>query len=317
MKHFIIKIFNAYWLKEYILLLRYLRYSSEPLKNQMLISIIDDKRNCQGLTDRLKGIVSIFALSKALNIPFKCIFTHPFYLTEFLVPNKYNWVPTEEELSNSVKDVRFRIMRKQNTIKRLIRILPSKKQIRIYANMDYLEEINSKYNQQFEWGSLFNELFQPTEILKLQLNENLEKIKEKDFVACTFRFQSLLGDFKEYHNKSLSNDEQEILIQKNIIGLENLLKKDHCPILVTSDSSTFISRIKNIPNIYTMPGKVVHMDCVCDEQNEVYLKSFIDFFMLSKAKKIYTIGTNKMYPTNFPVYAAKVNNIPFERIIIK
>jgi len=65
-----------------------------------------------------------------------------------------------------------------------------------------------------------------------------------------------------------------------------------------------------------MAGRVVHMDCIDTESDEVYMKSFVDFLMLSKAAKIYSIGTSQMYPTEFPLYAARVNNIPFERILI-
>lgn len=316
MKRFLLKITNAYWLKEYILLLRYYKKSLSTLKRPMLISAIDNRRNTQGLTDRFKGIVSIYALSKALNIEFKCVFTHPFHLSEFLIPNKYDWLPANDDLSASIKDVRFRIMRKERTLKRLLNILPSNKQVRVYANVDYLEELNHSFNQNFKWGELFNELFIPTEMLEKQLNYHLNIIRESEYIACVFRFQSLLGDFKEYKSKSLSENERELLIEKNRKALVKLIENSQCKVLITSDSMLFISEIKDLKNVYTLPGKVVHMDCVSNEQNEVYMKSFIDFFMLSKAKKIYSIGTKQMYPTSFPFYAAKINDIPFERILI-
>ena len=37
---------------------------------------------------------------------------------------------------------------------------------------------------------------------------------------------------------------------------------------------------------------------------------------LSEARKIYRVGTSYMYPSEFPVYAAKVHHVPFENIII-
>jgi hypothetical protein len=316
MKRFITKIINAYWLKEYIMLLRYYKISFKSTPTPMLISVVDNKRHCQGLTDRLKGIVTVYALSKAMNIRYKCIFTHPFLLSDFLIPNEYDWQPAENELSDTIKDVRFKIMRKEPTLKRLLRIFPTNKQIHVYANYDYLEEINQKFKQNFQWGELFRELFKPSPELEMQLSLHLKNINEGEYIACTFRFQSLLGDFKEYNYQALSPEKQDQLIEKNRNALSDLLDSANCPILVTSDSMLFISQIKDLKNIYTLPGKVVHLDCVSDERNDVYMKSFIDFFMLSKAKKIYSIGTKIMYPTNFPVYAAKINNIPFERILI-
>ncbi len=45
------------------------------------------------------------------------------------------------------------------------------------------------------------------------------------------------------------------------------------------------------------------------------MKPFIDFFyLISEAQKVFSIKNKDMYPSGFPQYAAKVNNIPFERI---
>lgn len=318
MKRFIIKIVNAYWLKEYILLLRNFGINLKSSQQKpMLISIVDDKKNCQGLADRLKGIITIYALSKATNLTFKCIYTHPYKLTDYLLPNQYNWLPSEEELSKSITEVRYKIMRKEPTLKKLLRVFPLKKQVRVYANYDYLDEINQRYKKDFDWGTLFNELFKPSDILKKELEYHLNFIKEGEYVGCTFRFQSLLGDFKDFNSKSLDQEQQEQLIEKNAQALRSLIYTVKCPVLVTSDSITFISYIKGLENVYTIPGKIIHVDYAADERNDVYLKTFVDFFMLSKAKKVYNIGTKMMYPSQFPVYAAKSNNVPFERIVIE
>lgn len=315
MKQRIVRFFNAYGLREYLMLLKYNRFTVESQKEPMLISCIDGRRNTQGLTDRFKGIISIFALSKALNLPFRCIYTHPFNLKDYLLPNEYNWLPNDDELSISVSHVRFKILRKQPTLKRLLHILPTEKQIHVYANVDYLDEINRRYNQNFRWEDLFKELFIPASELESQIQHHLDRLGE-NYLACVFRFQSLLGDFREYNYQSLSNEQQQQLIGKNREELQKLIQNSGCPVLVTSDSMKFINAIKNIPGVYTLPGKVVHLDCTFNEEKEVYMKSFIDFFMISRAKKIYSVGTRNMYQTEFPLYAAKVSNVPFERILI-
>lgn len=282
----------------------------------MLISMVDGRRLGKGLTDRFKGIISVYALSKAINAPYRCIYNHPIQLVDFLMPNGYNWVPQSSELSESVSGVRFKLLRKQHTIKRLLKVLPLRKQVRVYANLDYLDEINYKYNQQYQWGQLFNELFKPTKVLDDRLQVHLDNIGNTGFIACVFRFQNLLGDFEEYHFKPLPEAEQQQLIEKNITALKRISEQSHVPVLVTSDSSTFIAAVKDLKNIYTIPGKVVHIDNVADAESEVYLKSFVDFFMLSRAQKIYSLGTGIMYKTDFPKYAAKVHNVPFERILV-
>lgn len=283
----------------------------------MLISMVDGRRLGKGLTDRFKGIISIYALSKAINAPYRCVYSHPIQLVDFLAPNDYNWLPRPDELSETVRGTRFKLLRKQHTIKRLLNVLPLKRQIRVYANLDYLDEINQKYNRQYQWGQLFNELFKPTKRLENRLHEHLGEMGNGAFIACVFRFQNLLGDFKEYHFKPLPDEEQQRLIAKNIAALKQISDQSDVPMLVTSDSSTFIAAVKDLKNIYTIPGEVVHIDNVADAESEVYLKSFVDFFMLSRAQRVYSLGTDIMYKTDFPKYAAKVHNIPFERILIE
>src|SRR5690554_4686761 len=144
--------FNAYGLREIQMLLKYHKFSlRRSEKKPMLISMVDGKRLGKGLTDRFKGIISVYALSKAINAPYRCIYDHPIHLTEFLAPNKYNWTPQSGELSETVSGVRFKLLRKQHTIRRLLKVLPLRKQVRVYANLDYLDEINRKYNKQYQW----------------------------------------------------------------------------------------------------------------------------------------------------------------------
>lgn len=301
-------------LKERILLYKYYDFSFKNKKsNPLFISIFDNRRNSFGLTDRFKGIVSLYAYSKIKNIEYKCHFTYPFELSKFFIPNKYDWSLNENELSNNLFDVKILILQGEKG-KRLMHF-KQKKQLHAYINRDFLPVFNNKYGTEFEWGELFNELFKPTIKLENQINYYIDLIGS-DYIACVFRFQSLLGDFKEYNFSALPKTERQTLINKCIKSL-NVLKKDSMkPILVTSDSSTFISEISGIEGIFTMDGKVVHLDCVDTESDEVYMKSFVDFMMLSKANKIYSIGTSQMYPTEFPLYAAKINKIPFERILI-
>jgi len=316
-KKAIVRFFNFYGLKEYYMVLKHYRLSAKRVRKPMMISVVDSRRQTKGLTDRFKGIVSVYALAKANGVPFRCIFNHPMELTDFLVPNTYNWVAGSGELSESVWDVRFRIMSKQPPLRRLTNLFPLKKQVLVYAKVDYLDKINKKFNQRYQWGQLFNELFKPTKLLENQLQLHHNQLENDRYIACVFRFQNLLGDFKEYHFKPLPSADQQALLTKNVKALQRISDQSNVPVLVTSDSVTFIAAIKDLKNIYTIPGKVVHIDNVSEAESNVYLKSFVDFFMLSRAQKIYSLGTDIMYKTDFPKYAAKVHNIPFERILIE
>ena len=302
-------------IKEIYMRFRYYQFSFfRKNKKQIYIAVFDGKRIGYGLADRLKGIVSLYAFSKIKNIPFRCDFTSPFDLSLFFEPNQYDWQLQEGEKTSFSSDVRVLIVQGEGKGKRLL-WLKTKKQVHAYLNRDYLPVFENKFNVSFDWGELFHELFKPTEKLNNQINAHLERINS-NYIACVFRFQSLLGDFKEYHYTQLSSDGQQDLMNVCMETLHLLRGKHHLPILVTSDSSKFLSFVSGLENIFIISGKVVHIDCTNDAAEDVYMKSFVDLMMLSKADKIYNVVAGKMYPSAFPLYAAKINNVPFERIVI-
>jgi len=302
-------------IKETFMRFRYYKFSFlRKNKKQFYIAVFDQKRTGFGLADRLKGIVSLYAFCKIKNIPFRCEFTFPFDLSLFFQPNQYDWQLKEGEKSSFSSDVRVLIVQGEGNGKRLL-WLKTKRQVHAYLNRDYLPIYKKKYNVSFDWGELFHELFKPTERLNLQINEHLNRINS-NYVACVFRFQSLLGDFKEYQYTTLSFDGQKDLMNACRETLCLLRGKHHCPILVTSDSSKFLSYVSELENIFIISGEVVHLDCTHDAAEDIYMKSFIDWMMLSKADKIYNVVAGKMYPSSFPLYAAKINNVPFQRIVI-
>ena len=63
-------------------------------------------------------------------------------------------------------------------------------------------------------------------------------------------------------------------------------------------------------NVYIIPGKVGHIDY--DNGDDVNMKTFLDFFLISKAEKVYLARSGKMYHSAFAKTASLVNNRPFE-----
>jgi hypothetical protein len=199
--------------------------------------------------------------------------------------------------------------------RRLLALKTSKRQIHYYGNMDVLPAINEHYGTSYSWGELFRRLFKPCPILQQRIEEIQSSIGAPYFSAV-FRFQNLLGDFEEYHFKSESDKtKREEVISKCLDGIRNLQTTDPgMPVLVTSDSVTFLERAAALEGVHVIPGKVVHVGSKGGEKYDTYLKSFVDFYMLAGSTKIYGLATPEMYKSEFPMYAAKVNDIPFERI---
>jgi len=286
-------------------------------ENHFFIQVIDGSTFHGGLTDRLKGIISSYLYCKIKNITFKINHISPFNLSSFLIPNSYNWtLPSKDVLSENIFESKLLYLIGDPSIHRLIS-LKTKKQIHCFSNRDIINELNIHYGTTYTWGSLFKELFKPSEYLQKELSK-YKKIAGENYYSAIFRFQNLLGDFIEYDDvKELDEINKSLLINKckqSIIELKN--KLGNTRILITSDSKLFLNEISSIEELITFPEDNVHMDNTSGQSLKIYQKSFIDFILISESLGVYSIGTPIMYKTEFPLYAAKINNIPFERVEI-
>lgn len=297
--------------------------SEEPL----LIAMIDGESFHGGLCDRFKGIISLYAFCKKHHYPFRIRYTYPFRLEDYLMPAVYDWTLKEGEYTDNPRYCKILYMRGEHYATRLLN-LQVKKQIHFYTNRDLLSRINEAYsktesdNEEYDWGELFRELFKPVGTLQERLNDISMKIG-KDYDAAVFRFQNLLGDFKEYHFKELvDKNEAENLLAKCLEYVQQLkASSPNRALLVTSDSITFLNHVSRISGVHIIPGTLTHMDSVKHDSSssgslDHHIKAFLDFYMVSNAQKIYRVGTPIMYPSQFPVYAAKVNNRPFESVTL-
>jgi len=307
------------WLayKKLQLLQYYLKISfSDYKKEKYCILKIDGRVHHGGLVDRLKSAVIIYGLCKANNIPFKLYFSSPFPLENILIPNKYDWLINNEELTNSIIDTKIIT----SYIGKLKLKFKNKTQIHVYNfGGGYIDDVNSQYHTDYTFSSLYQELFQPGEILSMQIDRMKKKVGGK-YISVCYRFQSLLGDFYEgkyFEKKRLTfkKSEQEKLIEISINTLMKIKEKHpNMPILVTSDSSTFSSIVSKISNIVTIPGKTVHMDFTFNEEESTYMKSYLDLYMLSGGEKIYRVSGRGLYETGFPKVAALMTNNKIEFI---
>ena len=280
-----------------------------------VISMVDGKMWHGGLTDRFKGIVTGYLFAQYLDRPFRIKYSFPFNLTDYLIPNEYNWVIDDEDISSSIFTSRALCTRHENG-RRMLKVKP-KGQIRFYCNVDLTEVLDfTPFNQ--KWGDIFNRLFRPSPLLQKELDHQLNKLG-CEYVAMVFRFQNLLGDFEEYKYKKIEDPEyRERLIEANLEEIRNIIeqirkKSDEARILITSDSAEFLERAEKISGVYSIKGKSAHVDTK-GTGNTNHIKAFVDFFMISKAKEVYSVTIDNMYPSDFPNYASKVGGIPFHRI---
>lgn len=275
-----------------------------------VVFMIDGRTIHGGLADRLKGICSAYAYCKEKGLSFKLNANYPFDLKDYLIPNKYDWSISPENICYSTvcaKPVLLNDYQLNVKLHRfyLNRCLKDYKQIHLYSNSPFLSE---------KIAESFQELFKPSERVLQDLDHLRQSIGlGTKYISITTRFQQLLGDFKEVGYKTLSVDEQKKLVEKVIDKVKSLHEGLYAgtQILCTSDSITFLQEVDKLPYVHIIPGKVVHMDHTTDASFEEYEKSFLDLFMLMDAQKLLLLQTGDMYSSGFPRFAAQISNKPF------
>lgn len=297
-------------------------YSTEDalkqLENKRIVCIFDGKIKNGGLADRLRGIISIYKICKEQNLDLKIFFTSPFRLQEFLIPNKVDWTIGKDELNynTTITDLCYIDTKTGSAYE-------AKKQREWFRRefkkkyMEFHVRTNAIFSYNEDYSTLFNELFKPSSRLQSSI-EREKKMLGTSYISTSFRFMNLLGDFNETVelHKKLTKEEQNELIIKNIKQLQ--LLHDKYPskrILVNSDSATFLQTVAKLCYVYVIPGDITHIDGKNDsDEYNTYEKTFLDFYMIANAEKIYLLRTGQMYNSGFPFAASKIYNRPFERI---
>ena len=272
-----------------------------------IVVMIDGRQLHGGFADRIRGIVTIYQFCKDRKIPFYINYTYPFELNEFLEPNKYDWRIDKSNLVYNLNAAQpcllYEWMYPHKFHKWYLKLLClRRKQLHVYTNSHFEYE-------KFSIG--FNELFKPVPNLKVLIDKHKKSIGDK-YNVMVFRFQQLLGDFKEGNNIVLSEEKRQILISKCINKIRIMYNGKK--LLITSDSITFINKVKSLDFVYVIPGSVVHIDYTENAPLSTYMKTFLDFFLIANADIIYLLLTDNMYKSGFPKTASKVFNRPFEVI---
>lgn len=299
--------------KEKVLKLKWYKWKHETF-NVTAVAVVDGRFYSGGLTDRFKGIVSLYAWAQSRSIPFRIEYTYPFSLVEYLIPNKYDWTIKDGDYVKTINAADIIYSVGEPTVIKRLRHKGYNKQVHFYGNRDLLSTLNVDLD---EWGRIFTLLFKPSPRLQSSIDTAKSSIGNGYF-SVVFRFQNLLGDFPEYDFKPLNtNKAKRELINTCLHIIREIIEKESgrtC--LVTSDSQSFLQSASVLKGVKIIPGSLVHLGSNANGSYEQYEKSFVDFYLLSESAKIYSVVSGNMYPSEFPLYAAKVNNIPFERIFI-
>lgn len=279
---------------------------------QVIINIHNGLLHSGGLTDRLKGMCTLYMFSKKENYKFQIFFNSPFNLEKYLLPNVYDWTVSENILSYNLKTTAIYIWENELLARNFFQLNKDKEQLHIDCNSG---ECFQNYSE------LFHELFKPSLLLTTELKLHTQRLGGYgNYISITLRFQNLMGEFKEGKSTSLDEKECSMLINNCLVGINEIKMKykNIDKILITSDSNIFREIAANSYSYiytYVLPEETGHID-YADAGKGKEFTAFLDMFLIAKAKKAYQIKSSVMYNSDFPSMAAKINDVPYELILI-
>ncbi len=291
-----------------------------PHLQRQAVVMIDGKMSHGGLTDRFRHILSVYSYCKDNGIPFRLYYVYPCDLTDILVPAGYDWRIRPDQLSRHFLDSgeidlyvdkegcdeEFNARHLGALDEAFGRTWP--RQYRIYGNAFFGKG---------RYRDLFNELFRPSPYLEERINRYAE-VMDEPYESITLRFQRLLGDFDEGNYPILSPEGQNDLIRRCADKVDKLYRQGYfhtVKVLITSDSVRFLNHMAQRNYVYTIPGKLEHMDYTQNPDLEINAKPFIDLFLLREASRLTLLQTGDMYRSGFPAFAAELGGKPYQEIL--
>ena len=291
------------------------KHSKVSSKN---ILMVDDRVTHGGMFDCLKGIITIYAISKAQHKDFRVHFVSPFRLEDYLCPNEYDWRLGKESLEYHFPLARPVFAYGEFAHPR--RLWKNRKcETHFYYGYNSLDKVNAHFGTHYDWSQLYKELFLPQPHLQELIDFYKREIGD-EYIVTHFRFLNLLGDKMEYAsmNPTLPKEEQELLMRKCKDVILDLMKKHPSKrVMLATDSNRFVAFVRQrIPDIYTIPGKIKHVGTARTASDAEVTKMFLDYYLIGGAEKVYSLWAPGMWKSAFPQYAAMIGGRPFERIRI-
>ncbi|ETD21588.1 MULTISPECIES: O-fucosyltransferase family protein [Prevotellaceae] len=307
-------------IREPRLILKYYKpfsFSVHKPVEERFVFMADGRFPHGGMFDRLKGAISVYAVSKVRGKEFKLNFSSPFCLEKYLRPNQYNWTIDKKELDYHYPSSRPLFLYGECSYPR--RLVKNRKcEAHFYYGYDSLDYLSAKYGVAYDWGELYNELFRPTIYLQKYIDFYKKDIG-KDYIVLHFRFLNLLGDHTEFNiNPTLCLERRRELMELSVGEMKRIIEEyPYYRIMLATDSNCFTEYVREmLPDVYIVPGEIRHIGTANETNDTENVKMFIDYYLIAGAKKVYNIVAPGMWKSAFPEYAAKIGGAEFERIII-
>lgn len=295
------------------------RFLGKRREKPLYVFMADGKRNHGGMFDRIKGMLTVYAVAKAHRADFRICFTSPFLLSDYLLPNMYDWRVEEDELCYNYPLSRPLIVYGEYSHPdRLLR--RRRGETHVYYGYDSIDKVNERYGTAYTVSGLYKELFRPNERLQERLDTLNERLGE-GYIACHLRLTNLLGDSVELFGnylKVLPEEEREPMMERCCEVMRGLMTAHPGRrLLLCTDSNVFMEYVRRVmPEVVFVEGTAKHIDTAGETSDEENMKMFMDYYVMAGASHVYSIIGGGLYASQFSEYAAKIGGAEFERVEI-
>lgn len=290
------------------------QYRGPGKKDTVLIMVLDGSLQHGGFVDRLKGIVSFYALAKRYGWSFQIHYSNPFSLIDFFQENELNWHCSEVDKTWPCAQPTWEFDRNKVDLQHLVNRFSRGGVHHVYSNVDFVSQVwplGNRHEQGHQWSTLFHELFKVAPAVTNQLALHLSNANR---IGLHLRFTNLLGDFQDTGRQILSKQQMENLVNTCLTGIERVLsRKLGSSAFLFTDSVTFLEMATlRFPQLITIPGLPVHTDLTKGHQfTGGHEKTVYDFVALTQMEEIYFLKAKPMYDSKFSKYAAWVGGARF------
>lgn len=228
---------------------------------------------CSGLGNREIGIVASYLLANATNRKFGIIMTHPCQVTNFLVPNTYNWIIPQESIKNRTSRNLY-VRNNRRFTESLARIDFNKNYteevVYIQGNQEYHKQLlrNKLYKTNLKWMQRLatHRIYQTVMLTLFKLHPNVQKKKDAFFKKArpSAKSKVMCAQVRMGKNPTIPWDNRPMNSLENVLNIWNFFDKrdNKSSIFVTTDSSKVIASAKKHfgARFITTEGPIIHID---------------------------------------------------------
>lgn len=266
-----------------------------------------------GLADRLRTMRTAYVCAAINNKKFYIYHNvNNLIIEEYLSPNKIDWRIKKEDIDFCLKNI---------SVCAYYKVIPEirhSREVHMYSSDGIISEMkNAPANPLLTDHEVHHFLFKPTSFLERMVQQTMEEnqLIENEYIAFHLRFLNFFEPVEINGVVSSTQEEQLQMIQDVHRVIDKVYRESTIKnVVIFSDSNLFLNS-KHPEYIKYIPGVVGHISKHADKQ--ITDKTFVDLFIMSKAKAIYSIRGKNIYGGGFSREASIIGNKPFIQVPLK